>query len=162
MPRIGKWDFAPRGGLTAGEDELISELSADAPDSFVAAAKAADAIATAEGITIEEAYKLVSKLAESGCDGSDVSVKHAALIANVRRAYRASGTIWMRATVTAMVRRRAGVASFTMEDAMDLSRGIYRKIYDFAQAEVAAENQPEEEPSAEELGKQQPEPEADQ
>ena len=162
MPRIGEWDFAPRGGLTAGEDELISELSADAPDSFVAAAKAADAIATAEKLSIEEAYKLVEKLARDGVDGSEISVKYAAMIANVRKAYRSSGTVWMRATVTAMVRRRAGVPSFTMDDAMDLPRSIYRKIYDFAQSEVEAEGQPEEVPTAEDLGKQPAVVESDQ
>lgn len=154
MTRIGDWEFAQRGGLTAGEDELISELAAEAPDSFVAEAKASDAIATAEGITIEEAYKLVEKLAQEGNDKSAVSIKHAALIANVRRAYRASGTVWMRATVTAMVRLRAGIKSFTVEDAMDLPRSLYRKIWDFAQAEIQAENQPEEQPTGEDLGKQ--------
>ena len=49
------------GGLTVEEGDTVAELLTDAPSAFVAGAEVANAIAAAEGCSIEKAFQIVQR-----------------------------------------------------------------------------------------------------
>lgn len=133
-----------RGGLLTSEDRIIGELLAEQPDMGKAEAELCDLIATAEGITMLEARKIIqdhAARADLEDDAVEIVERHKVAIAEYQAATRAYGYFLMDATVTALMKVRMGLPEWSMEDTQtDLPRGLYLAIWEFAQEEAAAEH----------------------
>jgi len=133
-----------RGGLMTAEDRLIGEMLAEQPDMGKAEAELCDIIATAEGITMVEARKIIQNHAaklDLEDDAVAIVERHKGAIAEYQAATRAYGYFLMDATVTALMQVRMGLPEWTMKDTQtDLPRGLYLAIWEFAQEEAAAEH----------------------
>lgn len=148
------------GGLTVGESATISELLASEQSSFVAGAKVADAMAKQEGITITEAFSLI----ESAISGRElepeaelIRLRHATAVEKVAGIYAKAGQRSLEATVTAILRHRLSLPDWGVEDTRGLPRALFNELWQLAQDEQDAENQPAVTHSEDELKKQQPE-----
>jgi len=133
-----------RGGLLTSEDRIIGELLAEHPDMGKAEAELCDLIATAEGITMVEARKIIQDHAareDLEDDAAAIVERHKAPIAEYQAKTRAYGYFLMDATVTALMKVRMGLPEWSMDDTRtDLARGLYLAIWEFAQEEAAAEH----------------------
>ena len=148
------------GGFTVGESATMSDLLAQEQSAFVAGARIADAIAKAEGISISEAFSII----ESAISGKvledkaeEIRTRHAEEIRETSRIYSTAGQKNMEYTVTALVRHRCGLSDWSVEDTQGMHRALFNAIWELAQDETEAENNPSTPPSDEELGKPQPE-----
>ena len=155
-PASGILELPVFGGLTVGESAVISELLANEQSSFVKGAQIADAIAKAEEISIGEAFNII----ESAISGRQleeaaeaIRAKHAALIQEVARVYAAAGQRNMEATVTALIRSRCNLPSWNTDDTRQMHRALFNAVWQLAQDEAEAEENPSEPPTEEELGK---------
>ena len=145
------------GGLTVAESAEITALQASDESSFAKGAQIAEAIATAEGITLVEAFQLIQDSVLGGQLEPAVEalrVKHAAKIEEVARVYAAAGEQTMRATVTAIVRCRLGQADWTMEQTAQMPRALFQGLWELAQEEIASEGSESSLPTEETLKKQ--------
>lgn len=145
------------GGLTVGEAAVISELLANEQSSFVKGAQISDAIAKAEGISISEAFNIIEK-AITGQEleekADEIRKRHAGRIEEVARVYMNAGQRNIESTVTALVRCRLDLPSWSVEDTRKMHRALYNDIWALAQDEQEAEDNPATPPTEEELGKQ--------
>lgn len=159
--QCGVLEVEVRGGLTVGESATISELLAGEQSSFVRGAQIADAIATEEGISLAEAFSIIEK-AISGLElepaADAIRLKHAERIDEVARVYSLAGQRNLEATVTALVRSRCAQPRWSLDDTRAMAKPLFDGFWELARDEQAAENLPSQPPSAEELGKPQPEP----
>lgn len=148
-----------RGGLTVEESDFVAEAEASQPPTFVLAARAADAIAKAEEISLSEAFAIVEgSVTGQGLDeaAEAIRIKHADAVANVAKALAAGGRLRMQATVTAILRFRCGVAGWDLHQTRQMPKRLLDAVWKFAQEEMAAESLPVAEVTEEELGKPQP------
>lgn len=154
--QVGILEVEVRGGLTVGESATISELLASEQSSFVRGAQIADAIATEEGISLQEAFSIIEKaisgeVLEEKADA--IRIKHAARVDEVARVYALAGQRNVEATVTAIIRSRLDRPQWSLQDTHGLDKPLFDGLWQLAQDEQAAEDTPAEPPSAEDLGK---------
>lgn len=154
--QVGEVEVEVRGGLTVGESATISELLAEEQSSFVRGAQIADAIATEEEISLQEAFSIIEK-AISGQElepqADAIRLKHAARIDEVARVYALAGQRNLEATVTSIIRSRLGQPQWSLDDTRQLPKVLFEGLWQLAQDETTAEDMPSEPPSAEDLGK---------
>lgn len=178
--RCGVLEVVERGGLTVEEDDAIAVLLAEGESAFVEAAKAADAIATAETnrlaaqpapiteplpegeeppareVSIVEAFEII-KRAISGDQlepaAEAIRLRHAEAIQQVAAVFARSGQRNMEAGVTALVRSRLDQPAWSMEDTRRMDRVLFRGLHQLFLDEQAAENQPDQPATEEEVGK---------
>lgn len=147
------------GGLTVQESIAIDDLLADRPNAFVEAAKVADAIATAEGITRVEAFTVIER-AVGGQDleeaAQSLRLKYANRINEVIRIFAGSNQFTTEAAVTALIQCRLDRPDWSVTDTRTLLRPLLQGIYDLYLDELDAEANPTAQLSDEELGKPQP------
>ena len=148
------------GGLTVGESAAISELLAMEQSSFVAGAKIADAIAKEESISLTESFKLI----EDAIAGRDlepeadaIRLRHAARIEQVAAVYAKAGQRSLEATVTAIIQQRLNLPDWSLKDTKSLPRQLFNELWQLAQEEKDAENQPATPHSEDEIKKPLPE-----
>lgn len=145
------------GGLTVGESAAITEMLINEQSAFVRGAQIADAISTAEGISLTEAFSVIEG-AIAGRELEDkskaLSTKYAAEIQEVSAVYATAGQRNMEATVTALIRYRCNLADWTVEDTRKMAKALFNDIWQLAQEESDAERTPVSPPTEEELGKQ--------
>ena len=127
------------GGLTVGEAAVISDLLANEQSSFVKGAQISDAIAKAEGISISEAFNIIEK----SITGQELEEE----ADEIRQRN-------IESTVTALVRCRLDLPSWSVDDTRKMHRALYNDIWALAQDEQEAEDNPATPPTEEELGKQ--------
>lgn len=147
------------GGLTVGESAVVSELLAAEQSAFVKGAQIADAIAKAEEISISEAFSIIESAISGKAlepEAEAIRTRHAAQIEQVARVYASAGQRNMEATVTALIRCRCNLSDWAVEDTRQMHRALFNAIWALAQEEQEAEAMPNEPPTEEELGKQQP------
>lgn len=146
-----------RGGLTVAEAALISELQGEDESSFTRGAQIAQAIATAEGISLVEAFQVVQDAVvgrQLEPEAQELRLRHSAEIEQVARIYTASGEKTMRATVIALVRYRLGQADWGLAETESMPRALFMGLWDFAQEEIAAEASDSAPPTEDDLKKQ--------
>lgn len=152
---VGDLTIPRYGFITVEEDDLIADLLAAEPSPLVKAAQLADAVALAEGITILEAYKIIGdaidgKVLEPQAEA--IRLRHANEIAAATRALGAAGTARIRASVTAILRERCGMAGIPTR----WPRKHRDAVWQLVQDEQAAENIPSVPVTEELLGKPLP------
>lgn len=157
--QVGILEVEVRGGLTVGESATIAELLANEQSAFVRGAQIADGIASEEGISLAEAFAIVEKAIsgqplEEAADA--IRLRHAARIDEIAKVYSLAGQLNMEASVTAVIRSRLA-PEWALEDTRAMDRPLFDGIWKLVQEETAAEATPVEPPSAEDLGKPQPE-----
>lgn len=157
--RCGILELEVRGGLTVGESATISELLAKEQSNFVKGAQIADAIAKEESLSLTEAFQII----ESAIGGRSlepeadaIRIKHAERIAEVAIVYSQTGQRNIEATVTALIRSRCGLPSWSLEDTRTLDKVLFDGIWQLAQDEQAAEDMPVNRPTEDDLKKPQP------
>jgi len=147
------------GGLTVAESATIQDLLEKDQSSFVRGAQIADQIAKTEGITITEAFELVSDAVAGRAlepDAEAIKIRHVAQIEEVGRVFRAAGQRSQQATVTALIRHRLGMPDWTLAQTQELHRRLFADLYALAEEEAISENLPSKPRTEEELGKPQP------
>ena len=155
----GVLEIERRGGLTVEESDYVAEVEASAPPTFVVAARAADAIAKTEDISLSEAFAIVEgSVTGVGLDeaADEIRLRHAASVAAVAQSLAAGGRLRMQATVTAMLRFRCGVAGWDLNQTRAMPQKLLEAVWEFAQAEIQGEAMPAAEVTEEELGKPLP------
>lgn len=154
--RCGVLEIEERGGLMVEEDDLIAELLEGGESAYVESAKAADAIAAAESVSITEAFAIVRRAIfgeELEEDAEAIRIRHAPLIQHVAEVYARTGRRTMEASVTAIIRCRMGKPEWTVEQTRKMDRTLYQGIYQLVLDEQAAERMDDEAPTEESLGK---------
>lgn len=144
------------GGLFTEEDRAISALIRETESSFVRAAQAAELISTETGISAVEAYAVIeAALAgeEPTPEALALRIRYAAMIEEVGSVYVTYSDLVTDATVTALLRIRCQVPTWSMEDTRGLPRLLTRAIYAIAQEETAAEHNEPTPATEEQLGK---------
>lgn len=129
----GMLDIPILGGITVDEARTAEDLLADQPTTFVVEAIAADAIATAEDISIVEAYSIVTEAA-GGKKSEDPTVnairmRHAARIDAVVRAYNEIGRNSMEAWAVTMIRHRLGQPGCAVADVRAMPRVLLQGLW---------------------------------
>jgi hypothetical protein len=146
------------GGLTVAESATIQDLLEADQSSFVRGAQIADAIAKAEGVTITEAFELISD-AVAGQQlepaAEEIKLRHADQIEAVGRVFRSAGQRTQMATVTALIRHRLGQPDWSVAQTEGLHRRLFADLYRLAEDEALTENLPSKPRTEEELGKPQ-------
>jgi hypothetical protein len=154
----GILEFEVRGGLTVGESAIITKFLGDQQKSLVYAAKVADSIATAESISLSEAYQLVQR-AMNGDDleekEEEIRLKHQDKITDLLVKYAELGARNMIATVTAVIQNRLNMPDWTERDTAGMDKALFQGVWEFAMQEQDAEGGQEANPTEEELGKPQ-------
>jgi hypothetical protein len=145
------------GGLTVGESAVITQLLTSEQSSFVKGAQMADAIARSEKISLTEAFAVIEAAISGGGlepEADAIRLRHAKEIEEVAKVYAAAGQKNMSATVTALIRCRLGMSDWDLADTDQMPRALFNDIWQLAQDEQAAENQPTtSRPDEEMLGK---------
>lgn len=153
------------GGLTVGETALINQLLVLETTSFVAGAKAAEAIAKEETVrlgrefSLSEAFQIVENSVAGRVlepEAEDIRLRHADRVEQVARIYAQAGTKQMEATVCALIACRLKLPNWSLEDTSTLHRALFEDIWKLAKDEQEAENMPSNPPTEAELKKQQP------
>lgn len=145
------------GGLTTGEDRVIGDALAEAPDMPKALAELCDLIATAEGMTLLEARKVVTgDLSDAGEKGKALAAKYETEIKAYGKVSREYGYALMDATVTAFMASRSGMDGWGMEHTKGMMRDAFLAVWQVAQAEISSEGMPTAEPTEESMGKPSP------
>jgi hypothetical protein len=156
--KTGILEFEVRGGLTVGESAIITRFLADQQKTLVVAAKVADAIATAENLSLSEAYELVQRTTsgeELEKEEEDIRARHQDKLTDLLMQYAELGSRNMVATVTAVIQGRLSMPDWTERDTMTMDRELFQGVWDFAMSEQNAEGGEDEKPTEEELGKPQ-------
>lgn len=130
------------GGITVGEAATVSDLTTAEDSSLVMAAKAADAIAKTEGITISEAFDVIEKAVnrtplEQG--GEDIRLRHLGVIESVGSSYLRSGRTQTLALITSILRHRLRLPDWGMADTAGLHKAILDDLIQLVDDERAAE-----------------------
>lgn len=157
--QVGVLEVEVRGGLTVGESATISELLAKEQSSFVRGAQIADAIAKEESISLTEAFQVIESAIAGRpleADADAIRLRHAERIAEVARVYSKAGQVNMTATVTALVRSRCNLPSWSLSDTEAMDKPLFDGLWQLAQDEQGAEDLPSSPPSEDELKKQPP------
>lgn len=157
--QVGVLEVEVRGGLTVGESATISELLAKEQSSFVRGAQIADAIAKEENISLTEAFQVIESAIAGRpleADADAIRLRHAERIAEVARVYSKAGQVNMTATVTALVRSRCNLPSWSLSDTEAMDKPLFDGLWQLAQDEQGAEDLPSSPPSEDELKKQPP------
>lgn len=155
-PSSGVLEMPVYGGLTVGESAAVSEMLMQEQSAFVKGAQIADAISTAEGISLTEAFSIIENTIsgkEMEPKSKDLSTRYAAEIHEVSTIYAKAGQTNMEATVTAMIRYRCDLADWSLHDTRSMHRQLFNDIWQLAQEETAAEQTEVNPPTEEELGK---------
>jgi sulfur relay (sulfurtransferase) DsrC/TusE family protein len=154
--QTGILEFPILGGLTVGESQIISQLSGSQESSLAESARLAQQIAKAENISLAEAFGVMEKSLSGTLDDPkqmELIERHQEVIDKLRVFFAQQGIKTQTATVTALIRCRLNLPDW--DDMAHLPRALFDEIWDFAQAETAAEeNEPSAPPTEEELGKQ--------
>ena len=154
--QTGILEFPVLGGLTVGESQIISQLSGSQESSLAESARLAQQIAKAENISLSEAFGVMEKSLSGTLDDPkqmELVERHQEVIDKLRVFFAQQGIKTQTATVTALIRCRLNLPDW--DDMAHLPRALFDDIWDFAQAETAAEeNEPSAPPTEEELGKQ--------
>ena len=156
-PSSGTLHLPIYGGLFTEEDRVISALIREVESSFVRAARAAEVISAEAEITALEAYAVIEgALAgeEPTPEALALRIRYATLIEEVGSVYVSYADLVTDATVTALLRLRCQVPTWSMEDTRGLPRALRRAVYAIAQEETAAEHNEPTPATAEQLGKQ--------
>ena len=145
------------GGLTTGEDRMIGDALADAPDMPKALAELCDLIGTAEGMTLLEARRIATgDIADLGDRGKELSEKYSAEIKAYNKVSRDYGYRLMDATVTAFMRHRSGHDGWEERHTQGMMRDAFLAVWQMAQGEINAEGMTAAEPTEESMGKPSP------
>ena len=148
------------GGITVGEAGVTSELLAMEQSSFVAGARMADAIAKEEGITLTEAFHII-ECAVGGRElepkADEIRTKHAERIEQVARVYTNAGRRNIEATVTALIRCRLNLPTWSLDDTRTLHESLFNDLLALVREEQDAEDLPSQPITEDELKKPQPE-----
>jgi hypothetical protein len=154
--QTGILEFPILGGLTVGESQIISQLSGSQESSLAESARLAQQIAKTENISLAEAFGVMEKSLSGTLDDPkqmELIERHQEVIDKLRVFFAQQGIKTQTATVTALIRCRLNLPDW--DDMAHLPRALFDEIWDFAQAETAAEeNEPSAPPTEEELGKQ--------
>ena len=145
-----------RGGITIKESRMISAMLVEHESTLVAGAKFAEAIATAENITITEAFDIVQAAvrgADLETEARAIMLRHAAEIERIANLLQRSNDLPDEATVTVLIRTRCNLPEWSHADTLTLDGAIFRGILRFAAEEQAAENMPASPPTEDELKK---------
>jgi hypothetical protein len=152
---VGNLTIPRYGYITVEEDDLIADLLDAEQSPLVKAAQLADAVALAEGITILEAYKVIGDAIDGKAlepEAEAIRLRHAEAIHAATRALSAAGTARIRASVTAILRERCGMAGIPAR----WPRKHRDAVWQLVQEEQAAENMPVQPVTEELLGKPLP------
>ena len=155
-PSSGTLHLPIYGGLFTEEDRVISALIREVESSFVRAARAAEVISAEAEITALEAYAVIEgALAgeEPTPEALALRIRYATLIEEVGSVYVSYADLVTDATVTALLRLRCQVPTWSMEDTRGLPRVLRQAVYAIAQEETAAEHNEPTPATAEQLGK---------
>jgi hypothetical protein len=145
------------GGLTTGEDRMIGDALADAPDMPKALAELCDLIGTTEGMTLLEARRIATgDIADLGDRGQELCSKYTAEIKGYNKVSREYGYQLMDATVTAFMRYRSGHDDWEERHTQRMMRDAFLAVWTVAQDEINAEATPVVEPTEESMGKPLP------
>lgn len=158
-PSTGTLRFPVMGGLTVHESVVIDELLSERPNTFVEAAKVADAIATGESISRVEAFTLIENAVGGQTmepEAQSLRLKYADRINAVIHLFANSNKHTTEAAVTALIRCRLDRPTWTVSDTHTLARRLLNDIYDLYLDELEAEATPTSQLTDEELGKQPP------
>lgn len=152
----GILEMAVYGGLTVGESASITHQLSGQQSSFEKGAQIAEAISKQEGISLTEAFSII----EASIAGREleavaeaIRTKHLDAIFEVGRVYAEAGERNMQATVTALIQSRCDRPAWSPEDTKKLPRALFNDIWDLAQDEIEAEDNPSAPATEEELGK---------
>ena len=155
--QTGILEFPILGGLTVGESQIISQLSGAQESSLAESARLAQQIAKTEGISLSEAFGVMEKSLSGTLDDPkqmELVERHQEVIDKLRVFFAQQGVKTQTATVTALIRCRLNLPDW--DDMAHLPQALFDDIWNFAQAETAAEeNEPSSPPTEEELGKPQ-------
>lgn len=151
----GQLEVPVRKGLSVGESDFVADLLEAEPSLYVAKAKAADLIATAENITRVEALAVL----EDALDGKTLEEKAQAIadkyeeqVDVLARQYRKFMRAYRRAVVAALIHIRLKAADW--KKAMDdMDPVLFEELYALATQEQSADQADAEPPTEEELGK---------
>ena len=144
------------GGLRISETRAISALLQGTESSFVKAAQLAEVISAEAGITSVEAYAVIEgALAAEALspEAQLIQLRYAAGIESVGACYLAYAMTSKDATVTALLRLRCNVPTWSVADTQDMPRVLYDAVYAIAQDEIDAEHNVPTPATAEQLGK---------
>jgi hypothetical protein len=158
--RSGVMELEVRGGLTVGESNVISDLLSTQDSAMVAGAKLADAIAAEEKISITEAFQIIEDTAAGRTlepTADLIRLRHASRIQEIVRLFRSSSRRSAEATVTALIRSRCNLPTWSVSDTCDLDEALFNDIWQLALDEQEAEDMPSTPPSEDDLKKQPPE-----
>ena len=154
--QTGILEFPILGGLTVGESQIIAQLSGSQESSLAESARLAQQIAKTESISLAEAFGVIEKSLSGTLDDPkqmELVERHQEVIDKLRVFFAQQGIKTQTATVTALIRCRLNLPDW--DDLAHLPQALFDEIWDFAQAETAAEeNEPSAPPTEEELGKQ--------
>lgn len=151
----GVLEIEERGGLMVEEDDLIAELLEGGESAYVESAKAADAIAAAESVSLTEAFSIVRKSIfgeDLEANAEIIRIRHAPLIQHVAEVYARTGRRTMEASVTAIIKCRHK-PEWTLQQTRKMDRTLYQGIYKLVLDEQTAEKMADEAPTEETLGK---------
>ena len=155
--QTGILEFPILGGLTVGESQIISQLSGSQESSLAESARLAQQVAKVEGISLSEAFGVIEKALSGTLDDPkqmELVERHQEVIDKLRVFFAQQGIKTQTATVTALIRCRLNLPDW--DDLAHLPQALFDDIWNFAQAETAAEeNEPSAPPTEEELGKPQ-------
>lgn len=154
---VGDLTIPRYGFITVEEDDRISDELEREPSALEQAARIADAIALAEGITILEAYRIVGDAIDGkplSDEAEAIMLRHSGQIKEATRIFSRAGTARMRASVAAILAERCGLPGVPAR----WPRRHFQAVWQLFQDEQAAENLPTEPLTGEQLGKQQPAP----
>ena len=159
-PASGMLDVPILGGITVEEDKTAEDLLINQRSTFVLEATVADVIATAENITILEAYSIVTEAARgrelTDPRAKEIALRYAEQINTVTRAYSEIGGETMEAWAVTMIRHRLGQPHCTLADVRAMPRVLLQGLWGIVVDEQDAEKQPSEPVAEADLKKPQP------
>jgi hypothetical protein len=145
-----------KGGLTIGESDFVADQMESEESAYVAKAKAAEVIATAESITRVEALAVIESMldgAELEPKAKEIAERHEEVLLRVAGQFRRYVRSYRRAVVSAILHIRLKVADWQAELA-DLDPLLFDGLYQLATEEQTADQGDAEPPTEEDLGKQ--------
>ncbi len=145
-----------RGGLTVGESDFVADQMESEESAYVAKAKAAEVIATAESITRVEALAIIESMldgAELEPKAREIAERHEETLLRVAGQFRRYVRTYRRAVVGAILHIRLGVKDWQRE-LEQLDPVLFDGLYQLATEEQTADQGDAEPPTEEELGKQ--------
>ena len=147
-PASGMLDVPILGGIAVKEAKTVEALLANQRSTFVVEASVAEEIATAENITILEAYSIVTEAARgrelTDPRAKEIALRYAEQINSITRAYSEIGGETMEAWAVAMIRHRLGQPDCTLADVRAMPRVLLQGLWGVVVDEQDAEKQPSE------------------